>query len=248
MDDVKKVADTYNQFGDYYHQSRTQTSGRLHNELIDMPATLSLLPDDLSGVNILDAGCGSGIYSVLLAKKKARVTGIDASSKMIEIARKEKPAGLVITYQVGNLYTLDFEKETFDIVLCAYVLENVKDIYKVFEQFSRVLKSSGFCIFSVSHPFRANSVRTKKNGKEIWVMEDYFSSAVRQSDFGHGMIVEKYKRTIQQYADTISATGFIIERILEPQPIEEGKRVDSKGYEKAMRLPQILTMKLKKYS
>ena len=86
--DAKIIADIYNKFGQAYHDSRKQDHGRLFNEYLDMPATFSLLPE-LKGKNVLDAGCGSGIYSRLLAQSGASVRGIDISDKMIGIAKKE---------------------------------------------------------------------------------------------------------------------------------------------------------------
>jgi len=245
--DEKAISDVYNRFGDYYHDSRKKTSGRLHNEFIDIPATLSLLPNSLKNKKILDAGCGSGIYSVLLTKKDGEVIGVDISKKMIEIATRQTPKGLNIKYLVSGLYDLPFKNESFDIIVCNYVLENVEDLAKVFEQFFKVLTKKGVCIISLSHFMRGNSTPTIKDNKEQWVVENYFNTELRKSNFGGGMIVPKYRRTLQNYVDDLSKVGFVIERILEPQPIPEGELVDKEGYEKAMRLPQIMTMKLIKH-
>lgn len=242
--DEKIISDIYNKFGEYYHNSRKKTSGRLHNEFIDIPATVSLLPKRLTNKKILDAGCGSGIYSMLLAEKGGKVTGVDISKKMIEIAMSQTPKRLKIKYVVGGLYNLPFQNSSFDIIVCNYVLENVENLLKVFKQFYNVLTPKGVCIISLSHFIRRNSIPTVKDGKEQWIINNYFNSELGTSDFGGGMIVPKYRRTLQTYVDALSKSGFVIERILEPQPIPEGRRVDKEGYEKAMRLPQVITMKL----
>ena len=49
---------------------------------------LSILPNDLSGKRVLDAGCGPGQFSIELAQRGASVLGIDISSNLIEIAKK----------------------------------------------------------------------------------------------------------------------------------------------------------------
>ncbi len=246
MSDPKNIASIYNEFGAYYHDSRKKSSGRLHNEFIDIPTTLSLLPKDLQGITILDAGCGSGIYANLLAGKGAKVTGLDISDKMIEIARRETPPEFNIAYHVGSLDALPFTAASFDIIICTYVLENVEDISQVFRQFYSVLKPKGTCIFSVSHPLRANSQKMVQDGQEVWIVENYFETGVRESDFGGGMFVPKYKRTIQNYVDALASANFVIDKLLEPQPAPAGKEVDQQGYAKAMRLPQVLTMRLTK--
>ena len=50
---------------------------------------LSILPNDLSGKRVLDAGCGPGQFSIELAQRGASVLGIDISSNLIEIAKKD---------------------------------------------------------------------------------------------------------------------------------------------------------------
>ena len=55
---------------------------------------LSILPNDLSGKRVLDAGCGPGQFSIELAQRGASVLGIDISSNLIEIAKKRLPEKL----------------------------------------------------------------------------------------------------------------------------------------------------------
>ena len=52
------------------------------------------LPNNLSGKRILDAGCGTGQFSIELALRGANVLGIDISSNLIEIAKKRLPENL----------------------------------------------------------------------------------------------------------------------------------------------------------
>ncbi|ACK50978.1 magnesium protoporphyrin O-methyltransferase [Methylocella silvestris BL2] len=55
---------------------------------------LSWLPDDLSGLRLLDAGCGSGAFAVEAARRGATVVAIDLSPTLIELARERTPQGL----------------------------------------------------------------------------------------------------------------------------------------------------------
>ncbi|WP_191089751.1 class I SAM-dependent methyltransferase [Nesterenkonia ebinurensis] len=57
----------------------------LYNALYDHPAVLGLL-DDISGLRILDAACGTGLYARELLDRGASVTGFDLSQKMLDIA------------------------------------------------------------------------------------------------------------------------------------------------------------------
>ena len=57
------------------------------NSLYAMPNTLALLPD-VSGLRVLDAGCGSGYYTRELVGRGARVVAVDASPRMVGLARR----------------------------------------------------------------------------------------------------------------------------------------------------------------
>lgn len=79
--------------------SRIRQTVRVGRETI-RNSILSWLPDDLTGVRILDAGCGTGAFAIDAANRGAKVTAVDISPSLIKIARSRSPdftdkAGLV---------------------------------------------------------------------------------------------------------------------------------------------------------
>jgi magnesium-protoporphyrin O-methyltransferase len=67
---------------------------------------LSWLPEDLRGVRILDAGCGTGAFSVEAARRGARVVAIDLSPTLVALARERSPKDLgagEIEFRVGDM-------------------------------------------------------------------------------------------------------------------------------------------------
>lgn len=66
---------------------------------------LSQLPADLTGMRVLDAGCGTGAMSVELALRGAKVVGVDISPSLIEIAQKRCPAHVAgqIEFRAGDM-------------------------------------------------------------------------------------------------------------------------------------------------
>ncbi|MBI1250408.1 MAG: magnesium protoporphyrin IX methyltransferase [Alphaproteobacteria bacterium] len=81
-----------------------------------MRATLlSWLPQTLNSAAVLDAGCGTGALSVEASRRGARVTGVDVSASLIDIARKRAPDALgpdTLSFHVGDM--LDARFGAFD--------------------------------------------------------------------------------------------------------------------------------------
>ena len=76
---------------------------------------LSWLPADMTGLRVLDAGCGTGALAVEAARRGADVVAIDIAGSLVDIARKRAPAGLNIDWRVGDM--LDPALGRFDHVV-----------------------------------------------------------------------------------------------------------------------------------
>ena len=85
--------------------------------------------DSLSGLRILDIGCGGGILSEPLARLGAAVVGIDPSENNIAVAQHHAArSGLSIDYRNTTAEALSESGEAFDVVLAMEVVEHVADI------------------------------------------------------------------------------------------------------------------------
>ncbi len=104
---------------------------------LDLMEDVGIVP----GCRVLDLGCGPGLFSILLAKKGAAVTGIDYSSSMVDAARANASAeGVSCDFMKMDAQCLEFEDDTFDAVVSRSVfwaLERPKDCYR---EILRVLK------------------------------------------------------------------------------------------------------------
>lgn len=90
-------------------------------------AVLSWLPSDLTGVSILDAGCGPGSFCVRLAERGAQVTGIDVSAALVDVARaraSEFQGPGSIELRVGDMLGSGPDEESFDYIVALDSLIN----------------------------------------------------------------------------------------------------------------------------
>ena len=97
----------------------------------------------LSGINILDIGCGGGLLSEPMSRMGANVTGIDASDKNIKIAKlHSKKNKLKINYLCSSPEKLKITKK-FDVILNMEIVEHVEDIDFFLKSCSNLLKKNG---------------------------------------------------------------------------------------------------------
>ena len=97
----------------------------------------------LSGIKILDVGCGGGLLSEPMSRMGANVTGIDASDKNIKIAKvHSKKNKLKINYLCSSPEKLKVKKK-FDVILNMEIVEHVEDIDFFLKSCSKLLKKNG---------------------------------------------------------------------------------------------------------
>ena len=97
----------------------------------------------LDKINILDIGCGGGLLSEPMTRLGANVTGIDASSKNINIAKLHaKKNKLKINYSCTSPEKLKIKKK-FDVILNMEIIEHVQDIDFFINSCSKLLKKNG---------------------------------------------------------------------------------------------------------
>jgi SAM-dependent methyltransferase len=92
-------------------------------------------------MKVLDAGCGEGVLSVMMAKKGAFVTGCDISRPNIENCKKyAKENNVEIEFLTSDLEKLPFEEGAFDMVVSSHVLEHLPSFDVGLNEVMRVSK------------------------------------------------------------------------------------------------------------
>lgn len=103
---------------------------------------------DKTEVKILDAGCGTGLVGVHLAKKGvSQVDGIDLSPGMLEVARRTGAYRSLSTADLSQ--RLEISSESYDIIVCVGTMTQGHVGPEAFDEFVRIVKRSGFIITTV---------------------------------------------------------------------------------------------------
>ncbi len=107
---------------------------------------------EVSGLAVLDLGCGTGRHSLRLNRNGAKVTAVDFSLGMLAQARKKPGAG-AFPFVLHDLCTpLPFGKDQFDLVVSGLVLEHIPKLEPLFAEVFRVLEPGGRAVFTAMHP------------------------------------------------------------------------------------------------
>ncbi len=96
-----------------------------------------------AGQTVLDAGCGEGVLSILMAQQGAIVTGVDISAPNIMAARRAADEiGLAdrLTFLQGDAENLPFPNGSFDVVVSSHVLEHLPDFHRGLSEIRRVMR------------------------------------------------------------------------------------------------------------
>jgi 2-polyprenyl-3-methyl-5-hydroxy-6-metoxy-1,4-benzoquinol methylase len=135
------LRETYNRIAEDWHKDH------LHDDwwIQDIDTFVKKLPP---GAHVLDVGCGSGVKSKYLIEHGLRVTGIDISEKLLDIARREAPQG---DYRVFSMTDLDVMSEMFDGVFAQASLLHIPriDAGEVVRKMSRRLRPGGLLHIAV---------------------------------------------------------------------------------------------------
>jgi ubiquinone/menaquinone biosynthesis C-methylase UbiE len=116
--------------------------------------------DKIKGHTVLDASCGAGYGSQMMATVARRVCGIDISEESIRYAR-EKYAAANVAYEVMDIKKLAFPDRSFDTVVSFETIEHIGFQQEFVGEIWRVLKPGGQLIISTPN------VETAPKGKAV---------------------------------------------------------------------------------
>lgn len=197
-----------------------------HNNLIEQPSMKKHLPN-VEGKEVLDLGCGYGNNAMDFIEKGAKgVTGVDISTKMLEIA-KSKNSHPCIQYLNMDMADIGGINKKFDLVYSSLAFHYVENFPELLKNIYNLLNEGGILLFSQEHPITTATLNgegnfNKNENKEYlsYTFSNYNQSGKRIVNwFVDGVL--KYHRTFSDIINAIIDTGFKIIAMEEPTPTIE---------------------------
>ncbi len=198
------------------------------------PAIFTLL-GSVKGRAILDAGCGQGYLCRLLARRGARVTGVEPATPWYQTAvERERHDPLGITYLQADLSTLEAPGR-FDAVVANMVLMDIPAYEAAIHRCVAALVPGGDFIFSLSHPcFEEPSAAWA--GKGHVAVSEYLAEYTIPQTFS-----PRFHRSLSRYLDHVLDAGCRLRRIVEPSLDEEWARLGP-AYERNVHVPSVIVV------
>ena len=211
------------------------------------------LAGDVSGKRVLDLGCGEGAYSRELARRGARVTGIDGSSRLIDAARRRTAdAGLDVDYHCLNANALaGITDGAFDVIVASMVMMNVEDYPGAICEAHRVLAAGGALCISITHPCFSAPVSDWVGGKgrraRYFAVDRYFERTAWEDRIAPGFRTPTLRRhrPLEDYMQGAVDAGFVLRVFQEPMATDDDLRAEEK-FSHMTRVPYFLFMRWQK--
>lgn len=174
---------------------------------------------DVGGRRVLEVGAGAGQCARWLSTRGAHVVATDISHGMLAGGlRYDAAQGTRTALVQADARALPFAADTFDVVFTAFgAIPFVPDADRVHAEVARVLRPGGRWVFAVTHPLRwAFPDDPSEHG--LTATRSYFDRRpyVETGESGRVLYAE-YHRTLGDHVEELTAAGFGLDRLVEPE-------------------------------
>ena len=222
-------ANSYEQNAGFWVQIIRGNRDRYRTELTNSALLDSLGP--VNGMRVLDAGCGEGYLARQLASSGASALGVDSSRNLIDAARHLVPSGASSpAFEVQDVNDLRLDSDSFDLVVCNHLMNDLPDPTGPIREFSRVLRPGGRLAVLMLHPC-FYSDRASRGDDDQGPGLAYFSARKISQKFNVDGItspaeVTSYHRPLEFYIRSFRDADLWITDLQEPHPTDEQLRND----------------------
>jgi ubiquinone/menaquinone biosynthesis C-methylase UbiE len=197
-----------------------------YNAHYDRPACLSLL-GDVTGLHVLDAACGPGLYAEELHRRGAQVTGFDQSPAMVKLSHARVPDADFRVHDAADPLSW-VASESVDVALLALALEYIDDRVAALAELHRVLRPWGALVLSRTHP----------TGDWLRQGGSYFDVRVVEEVWHESWPMRYWLAPLERTCDELRQAGFLIEQLIEPRPVPQAEALRPETYRELHREPR----------
>jgi ubiquinone/menaquinone biosynthesis C-methylase UbiE len=213
-----KTSTSWDDVADWYHE-HLRGEDTYHVKVI-LPNLLRLMTLK-KGEHVLDLACGDGFFSRAFYEAGAQVIGVDISSELIEIAKRNSVKE--ITYQTSGAHVLDMIKTaSIDTAVCILAIQNIAEVKEMLVEMKRILKPEGRFFIVMNHPAyripKRSSWGIDEKGKQYRRIDAYMTEmkeAISMHPGKNSDTTVSFHRPLQYYGKLLSNTGLAITRIEE---------------------------------
>jgi SAM-dependent methyltransferase len=223
-------------YDSYAAEFAAHAQASAYNALYDRPTVLGLV-GDVRGIDVLDAGCGPGIYAAELVRRGANVTAFDPSAEMVRLATERLGDSASVRQASLDEPLAWLPDASQDLVVMALVIHHVEDRVGALRELARVLRDDGHVVLSTVHP------------TEDWLRlgGSYFASEpVEERWHGGAWPVRYWRQPLDAWCAEFFEAGFLIERLVEHRPAPEMAESSPEAYERLTRAPGFVAFRLLK--
>jgi 2-polyprenyl-3-methyl-5-hydroxy-6-metoxy-1,4-benzoquinol methylase len=206
-------------------------------DVVHGPALLRAL-GDIRGLRTLDVGCGQGRFTRELARRGARVTGIDWSVGMLRLARAhERDSPLGIRYRTLDAREIGrgWPAGSFDRVVACMSFMDMPGLSRVLRGAHRLLTPDGRLVYSVSHPLNTAAVGWERPAAPVrgaMGVANYFVERVGVTEWRMKRLDRPFDtlywhRTFETWFAMLRAAGFRVDGLSEPRTTAAQARSNS---------------------
>lgn len=180
---------------------------------------------DVTGLRVLDVGCGQGWLSGRLLESGADVTGVDGSAELLRRARHQYSGVSFLEMDLAEGLT-DLRDSRFDIVVSHLALMDVPELQTLFNDVARTIQPDGRFVYCILHPafWNQKSHLDEESGEWHKRVGGYLDHEVwRVETFGGH---NHYHRSISYYTEALRTAGMVVSRLLEPRHLPGGRHAE----------------------
>ena len=218
---VEHLKHEWDRIAPFRHQQLSGNRDLSYRDVL-LPAICELL-EARNLHDVVDLGCGTGELTKELALRCGHVVGVDLSLANIAIARQECTGIQNVSLWASSVerFSDDWSGSLFSVAVANMVLMDCLDLDSFLNAAGHLLVGDGHFIATITHPcywpryWGYESADWYSYGNEL-VIESPFRISAEQSSF----ITTHVHRPLSQYIESLSKSGFHVDRMLEPVPDE----------------------------